>query len=122
MTSDLRVIELIERHFKAEWPLVAIGVPGAVGDFPRPTAKTCAHCSVWIGETRHGWIYLRLWVPIEKQIEGTMLLVESARHVFDSRKISIDDGHIEIDHGERFDVGRDGRWWMSAAVFSFRIS
>jgi hypothetical protein len=121
VTSDARVTQLIEQHFLTEWPAVAIGVPGRVGDPPAPSGSSCAHLSVWIGETRRGWIYVRLWVPVPLQITGTIVLVEAARHVFGGRRIVTDDGAIEIDHGERFDVGRDGAWWMSAAVFSFRI-
>lgn len=115
------MIELIEQHFLNEWPLVAIGVPGVVRGPPVPAGESCAHLSVWIGETRRGWIYVRLWVPMVVQIAGTIVLVEAARHVFDGRQLAMDDGHINIDHGERFDVGRDGPWWMSAAVFSFLI-
>lgn len=115
--------ELIQQHFLTEWPLVAIGVPGVVTGPPAPSGESRAHCSVFIGETRHGWIYVRLWVPLVVQIVGTMMLVEAARHVFANHRIQIDDGYIEIDQGERFDVGREiGGWWMSAVVFSFRIA
>lgn len=118
--------ELIERYFVAEWPHVAIGVPGRVGGLPRPSGRSCAHVSVWI-EARHGWIYVRLWVPMHLQISGTLELVAAARHVFAGQRVVTDDGYIEIDHGERFEVGREverdgeGPWWMSAVVFSFRI-
>lgn len=92
----------------------------AIAGRPEPQDEVFVHLEVDVTEARAGWIYLRCWVPRVLQVIGTIELHRAAREVLEGVRIPSDDGMIAIEDGERADIGRDGRWWMSVITFPFR--
>jgi hypothetical protein len=115
VTSDARVAELIGGYFTAEWPRICPDATFAVGGPPSPRDEIFVHL-----EVNTAWIHLRCWVPRVLQVWGTDELHRAAREILEGARIPSDDGMIAVGQGERRDIGRDGRWWMS--VISFPIS
>lgn len=121
MTSDARVVELIRQHFSEEWPRLCPDSTYAIAGRPEPQDQVFVHLQV---APRVRWVYLRCWVPLVLQIEGTLILHRAARTVFQRRTIDSDDGKIRFGSGARFDVSADGPedcWWMSAISFPFTL-
>lgn len=116
MTSDARVGELIRTYFSTEWPRVCPDATFAVSGSPAPRDEVSVHL-----EVNTTWIYLRCWVPRVLQVWGTEELHRAAREILEGARIPSDDGAIEIGQGERADIGRDGRWWMSVISFPIRV-
>lgn len=94
----------------------------AIAGRPEPQDEVFVHLEVDVTAAREGWIYLRCWVPRVLQVSGTIELHRAAREILEGVWIPSDDGRIEIGGGERADVGRERRWWMSVITFPFRIA
>lgn len=122
MTSDARASQLIRDYFSREWPRICPDAPFAVSGPPEPRDQVFVHLEVDVSAGRAGWIYLRCWVPRVLQVSGTLELHRAAREVLEGVRIPSDDGTISIYAGERVDIGRDGRWWMSVIAFPFALA
>lgn len=117
MTSDARVVELVQAYFTTEWPRVCPDATFAVLGPPHPRDEVFVHL-----EVDAPWIHLRCWVPRVLQVSGTLELHRAAREVLEGARIRSDDGVIKIGPGERADIGREGRWWMSVITFPFALA
>jgi hypothetical protein len=128
VTSDARASQLIRDYFAREWPRICPDAAFATSGPPAPREQVFVHLEVDLspelgGElSRTGWIYLRCWVPRVLQVSGTQELHRAAREVMEGVRIPSDDGTISIYAGERIDIGRDGRWWMSVITFPFALA
>jgi hypothetical protein len=130
VTSDLRAAELIKDHFSTKWHKLCPDVPCAIKGPPAPRydAEMSVHVEVAAEPPSRrmigidGWIYVRCWVPQVLQMTGTAELHRAVREILDDKTVASDDGEIAIGEGERFDVGREIGWWMSAVTFPFRLT
>lgn len=127
MTSDARASELIRAYFRQGWPRVS-DVDFDVSGPPEPRGESLVHLQVWsglnraqLGAGRAGWAFVRIWVPLWLQISLTTELHRAAREVLEGTIIPSDDGRIQIDEGERMEIGKERMWWMSVVSFPFRF-
>jgi len=133
--TESQFIELVESKMETQWPtessstpyvLENDALPLALDTFAQLTIKHTRSGPRTAGEPGNrrkrvgGWIYVKIWGPADKGRNGTSLLADAARRVFEGKSLgSPPEEPVSIYDGLTQEVGTDGRHYMTAVLFQF---